>query len=329
MGRCSSGRSRRSTAPGRMTCRWWSPRRIAASCRIPRAGAVLVPEELAAEAAGRHDHRSWSTIPPRRIDAGGDPAASRRRCRCRASTRRPGSGAGVELGSGVSHRAARRARCAACSSARGCRLDAGVVLEDDVVARRRLPLGAHVVCGPRCAARRAGLDQGGRGAGRHRLRLPQQRRGAPADPPRRRLRHRRRRGDRLASAASTAAASTTPSSSGAPRSTTWCISGTTCASASTASWRAARWWAGAPGSGDFVVVGGGAGIGDHVSIGDGARVGAGIGRVPRRAGRRRPSSGYVGAEPPRDAAGAGGARMRLPPIMAELERIVAERRGDA
>ena len=56
--------------------------------------------------------------------------------------------------------------------------------------------------------------------------------------------------------------------------------------------------------GSFVVIGGGAGLGDHVTIGDGARIGAGTG-VFRDVPAGAVVSGYIGAEPSRDAPGAG------------------------
>ncbi len=79
--------------------------------------------------------------------------------------------------------------------------------------------------------------------------------------------------------------------------------------------------------GRFVVVGGGAGLGDHVSIGDGARVGAGSG-VFRDVPAGATVSGYV-ARNHRETLRVQAASLRLPALMAELERIVAERRGDA
>lgn len=78
--------------------------------------------------------------------------------------------------------------------------------------------------------------------------------------------------------------------------------------------------------GRFVIVGGGAGIGDHVVIGDGARIGSGTG-VYREVPAGATVSGYV-ARSHRETLRVQAASLRLPAIIAELERLVAERRGD-
>lgn len=79
--------------------------------------------------------------------------------------------------------------------------------------------------------------------------------------------------------------------------------------------------------GRFVIVGGSAGIGDHVLIGDGARIGAGTG-VFREVPAGATMSGYIGRNH-RETLRVQAAQLRLPAIIAELERIVAERRNDA
>jgi UDP-3-O-[3-hydroxymyristoyl] glucosamine N-acyltransferase len=78
--------------------------------------------------------------------------------------------------------------------------------------------------------------------------------------------------------------------------------------------------------GRFVIIGGSAGIGDHVVIGDGARIGAGTG-VFREVPAGATVSGYV-ARNHRETLRMQAAQMRLPAIIAELERIVAERGRD-
>jgi UDP-3-O-[3-hydroxymyristoyl] glucosamine N-acyltransferase len=75
--------------------------------------------------------------------------------------------------------------------------------------------------------------------------------------------------------------------------------------------------------GRFVIVGGSAGIGDHVVIGDGARIGAGTG-VFREVPPGATMSGYV-ARNHRETLRMQAAQMRLPAIIADLEKIVAER----
>ena len=79
--------------------------------------------------------------------------------------------------------------------------------------------------------------------------------------------------------------------------------------------------------GRFVIIGGGAGIGDHVVIGDGARIGAGTG-VFRDVPPGSTMSGYV-ARNHRETLRVQAASVRLPAIIADLERLVAERREDA
>jgi UDP-3-O-[3-hydroxymyristoyl] glucosamine N-acyltransferase len=79
--------------------------------------------------------------------------------------------------------------------------------------------------------------------------------------------------------------------------------------------------------GRFVIVGGSAGLGDHVTVGDGARIGAGTG-VFRDIPAGAVVSGYIGRNH-RETLRVQAASLRLPAIMAELERMVAERRGDA
>jgi UDP-3-O-[3-hydroxymyristoyl] glucosamine N-acyltransferase len=79
--------------------------------------------------------------------------------------------------------------------------------------------------------------------------------------------------------------------------------------------------------GNFVVIGGGAGLGDHVSVGDGARIGAGTG-VFRDIPAGAVVSGYM-AQNHRESLRVQAASLRLPAIIAELERMVAERRRDA
>lgn len=79
--------------------------------------------------------------------------------------------------------------------------------------------------------------------------------------------------------------------------------------------------------GRFVIVGGGTGIGDHVTVGDGARIGAGTG-VFRDVPPGATVSGYVGRNH-RETLRVQAASLRLPAIIAELERLVAERRRDA
>lgn len=79
--------------------------------------------------------------------------------------------------------------------------------------------------------------------------------------------------------------------------------------------------------GRFVIVGGSAGIGDHVVIGDGARIGAGTG-VFREVPAGTTMSGYIGRNH-RETLRIQAAQSRLPGIIGELEKLVAERRGDA
>ena len=78
--------------------------------------------------------------------------------------------------------------------------------------------------------------------------------------------------------------------------------------------------------GRFVIVGGSAGIGDHVVIGDGARIGAGTG-VFREVPPGATMSGYIGRNH-RETLRMQAAQLRLPSIIADLEKLVAERRHD-
>ncbi len=79
--------------------------------------------------------------------------------------------------------------------------------------------------------------------------------------------------------------------------------------------------------GRFVIIAGGAGVGDHVVVGDGARIGSGSG-VFRDVPAGATVSGYI-ARNHRDTLRVQAASQRLPAILADLERLIAEHRKDA
>lgn len=288
-----------------------------------RAGVVLVTEDLAAEAAGvatavvvRDPGRALSQVIarlyPAPVPAPGIDASARIG---------PGAELGAQVSIGPNVVLGARVRLGAHT-----RLDPGVVIDEDAAIGDECHLGPHVVCGPRVriGARvvvKAGAVLGGTGFGFHSGAEGHQRiphvgglvigddveigslttidRGSIDDT----VIERGTKIDNLVQVGHNV------------RMGEHCIlAGGVLVGGSTR-------------LGRFVVVGGGAGLGDHVSIGDGARVGAGSG-VFRDVPAGATVSGYV-ARSHRETLRVQAASLRLPALMAELERIVAERRGDA
>ena len=219
--------------PGRARCALASrcPARYAAELDGSRAGAVLVPEALAASARVPPP-ASWCPIPysalvrvlhalyPAEHHRGRDRSDGAHRGRNPARCRRLDRalrGAGPR-------RPARRPLPAGPRRVIGD----GVVIGDDVTigpgwcAMPAAGIGSRVVL-------KAGAVIGGEGFG-----YLSGRQGARPDSSRGRLHPGGRRRGRLQLPASIAAASTTRSSAAGPSSTTWCRWGTTCGSASAA-----------------------------------------------------------------------------------------------
>jgi UDP-3-O-[3-hydroxymyristoyl] glucosamine N-acyltransferase len=294
-----------------------------AGLRGSGAAVLLVPDELADEAAAitttvvvRDPARALSQVvtrlyPSPAPEAGIDPSAQ--------------LGAGVELGAGVSLGPNVVLGARAKVGAR-TRLDPGAVLDDDVAVGDDCHLGAHVVCGPgvRIGSRvvvKAGSVLGGPGFGFHSSAAGHQR-----------IPHvgGLRIGDdvEIGSLCSVDCGSIDDTVIG--RGTKLdnmvhiahnvhvgehcLVAGGTLVGGSTR-------------LGNFVIIGGGAGLGDHVSVGDGARIGAGTG-VFRDIPAGAVVSGYM-AQNHRESLRVQAASLRLPAIIAELERLVAERRRDA
>jgi UDP-3-O-[3-hydroxymyristoyl] glucosamine N-acyltransferase len=284
-----------------------------------RAAVVLVTDELATEAAaqctaivvkdpGRALSQVVTRLYPVPVPVPGIDATAR-------------IGAGAVLGDGVSigpHVViGARVRLGA-----RCRLDAGVVLEDDVVLGDDCRLGAHVVCGRRArlgnrVSVKAGAVLGGTGFGFH----------SSADG------HQRIPhvgglviGDDVEIGSLTTVDCGSIDDTVVERGTKIdnlvhvghnVRIGEHCILAG------GVMVGGSARLGRFVIVGGSAGIGDHVVIGDGARNGAGTG-VFREVPPGATMSGYV-ARNHRETLRMQAAQMRLPAIIADLEKIVAER----
>jgi UDP-3-O-[3-hydroxymyristoyl] glucosamine N-acyltransferase len=287
------------------------------------AAAVLVPEELATDVAavctaivvkdpGRALSQVVTQLYPAPVPAPGVDASAR-------------IGAGTVLGDGVSIGPHVVIGARVTLGAR-CRLDAGVVLADDVVLGDDCQLGAHVVVGRRArlgqrVSVKAGAVLGGTGFGFHS--------GAEGH---RRIPHVGGLvlGDDVEIGSLTTVDCGSIGDTVIERGTKLdnlvhvghnVRIGEHCILAG------GVMVGGSARLGRFVIVGGSAGIGDHVLIGDGARIGAGTGvfkDVPPGA----TISGYVGRNH-RETLRMQAAQMRLPAIIADLEKLVAARRGDA
>jgi len=287
------------------------------------AGVVLVTDDLAGEAAGitttvvvRDPARALTQVvtclfPPPVSLPGIDPSVR--------------LGAGVELGAGVSLGPnvvlGARTRVGART-----RLDPGVVLDEDVTVGEDCHLGAHVVCGPRVhlGARvtvKAGAVLGGPGFGFHSSAAGHQR-----------IPHvgGLRIGDdvEIGSLCSVDCGSIDETVIGRGTKIDNMVHvghnvriGEHCLLAG------GVLVGGSTRLGNFVVIGGGAGLGDHVTVGDGARIGAGTG-VFRDLPAGAVVSGYM-AQNHRETLRVQAAALRLPAIIAELERLVEQRRRDA
>ena len=286
------------------------------------AGAVLVTEELATEAAtvctaivvkdpGRALSQVVARLYPVPVPAPGVDVTAR-------------IGAGAALGEGVSIGPHVVLGARVTLGAR-CRLDAGVVLEDDVVLGDDCRLGAHVVIGRRAqlgqrVSVKAGAVLGGTGFGFHSSAEGHQR-----------IPH----VGGLVLGDDVEVGSLTTIDCGSIDDTVIergtkidnlvhvghnVRIGEHCVLAG------GVMVGGSARLGRFVIVGGSAGIGDHVVIGDGARIGAGTG-VFREVPAGATMSGYIGRNH-RETLRMQAAQLRLPAIIGDLEKLVAERRRD-
>ena len=286
------------------------------------AGAVLVTEELATEAAtvctaivvkdpGRALSQVVARLYPVPVPAPGVDVTAR-------------IGAGAALGEGVSIGPHVVLGARVTLGAR-CRLDTGVVLEDDVVLGDDCRLGAHVVIGRRAhlgqrVSVKAGAVLGGTGFGFHSSAEGHQR-----------IPH----VGGLVLGDDVEVGSLTTIDCGSIDDTVIergtkidnlvhvghnVRIGEHCVLAG------GVMVGGSARLGRFVIVGGSAGIGDHVVIGDGARIGAGTG-VFREVPAGATMSGYIGRNH-RETLRMQAAQLRLPAIIGDLEKLVAERRRD-
>lgn len=294
-----------------------------AELRSSRAGVLLVTDELAGEAAGitttvavKDPARALTQVvtrlyPPPVPLPGIDPTAR--------------LGPGVELAAGVSLGPHVVLGARAQIGAR-TRLDPGVVLDDDVSVGEDCHLGAHVVCGPRVRIGsrvivKPGAVLGGTGFGFHsgaegHQRIPHV--GGLVI------------GDDVEIGSLTTVDCGSIDETVIERGTKLdnlvhvghnVRIGEHCILAG------GVLVGGSSRLGRFVIVGGGAGLGDHVSVGDGARIGAGTG-VFRDVPAGATVSGYVGRNH-RETLRVQAASLRLPAIIADLERLVSEHRDHA
>ena len=293
-----------------------------AELRATQAGALLVTEEMAAEAA----ERAPAIVVKDPARALGQVVSQLHPVKPPVPGIHPTAviGTGVEVGAGVSIGPnvviGERVRIGA-----GSRLDAGVVLEDDVTIGEQCRLGPNVVCGSRTqlGARvviKANSVLGGTGFGFH---------SSPAG-------HQRIQhvgglilGDDVEVGSLTSIDCGSIDDTVIERGTKLdnlvhvghnVRIGEHCILAG------GVLVGGSSRLGRFVIVGGGTGIGDHVTVGEGARVGSGTG-VYRDVPPGATVSGYV-ARSHRETLRVQAATLRLPAIIADLERLVKERRDD-